>query len=358
MSARMSQGGREQVPPKRWICGLDIAAESFTATVIVDGRVIDAREPFTNGQTGYADLCAWLGAQGVPCPGHQDWPGNLDEAPLILMEATGVYWEECALELHRQGFEVNVVNASRISHFGKSRLRRSKTDKIDANLIAQFGQKNDLSRWTPPDLDMESLQLIMRQREDYLSMLTEERNRLHALKRRPQVPVAVLKNTEEHIEFLKRKIKDLEGEFKDELKKFPEWQEDMKLLQTIPGVAFVTSAVILTETQGMVDYQRAGQVTAHAGLNPAQHTSGSSVQGQTRISKIGNPKLRRALFLAALTAARSQTPLGDLYRRLIAQNKPKKVALVAVARKLLALAFTLVRTGMPYDPAHVSIRPL
>jgi transposase len=324
-----------------FIVGLDIASLSFCVRLLHQGQPVAEIASFENAAVGYRQLQQWLKQQNaLPAQTH------------IVMEATGVYWEECALALDEAGFTVNVVNPAQIKAFGRTLLRRAKTDATDADLIARFALSVPLPTWQPPSLPLEMLQLIMRQREAYLAMLTQEKNRLHALERRPQVPRRVLQTTRQHIAFLERHIRQLEDSFKKDLQLHPQWQQSLELLQSIPGIGFVTAATLLTETQALESFLQARQLTAYAGIAPAPHTSGSSVQRRASISKIGNPRLRRAFYMASLSAVRRAGPLQAFYQRLREKGKPAKLALVAVARKLLVLCFAIIRSQRPYDPAY------
>ena len=127
------------------------------------------------------------------------------------------------------------------------------------------------------------------------------------------------------------------------------------LLASVPGIGHLTAAVLLSETGHLEDMHRSEQWTAYAGLSPVPRQSGAMV-GRCRISKIGNARLRRAMYMAAVTVSRLSNPLGAYYRRLVKQGKPKKVALIALARKLLRLCFAVLKSAQPFDPAYQ--RPL
>jgi len=319
--------------------GIDIASLTFAVRLLHDGTPVGAAAEFENRAAGFAQVEHWLNRQGAT-------PAQT----LVVMEATGVYWEECALYLHGQGYRVNVVNPAQVKGYARTTLRRAKTDATDADLIARFAWSVPLPRWQPPSLELEALQLLIRQREAYLSMLTQEKNRLHALERRPQVPRSLVKSTKEHIRFLERQVQKLEDSFKSELKQYPQWQQSLDLLQSIPGVGPIIAAVLLTETGAFASFVEARQLTAYAGIAPVPYTSGSSVKRPSSISKVGNARLRRALYMAALSASRTQSMLGEFYRRLRAKGKPAKVALVALARKILVIALALVRSQKTFDP--------
>lgn len=328
-------------PPSRYCLGLDISSQTFTAQLLEEGAAVGKAIDFANEPKGYRQLIQWLKNYGVALAQTH-----------AVMEATGVYWEECALYLHGQGIRVNVINPAQIKAFANVTLRRSKTDRTDANLIARFGATMPLPLWQPPSLEMEALQITMRHREALIDMLTEEKNRLHALERRPGTPQEVIKTVKKHIAFMQQQVKNLDDTFKKKLKEQPEWQECYELLQSLPGVGGIIAAVLMGETGGMVSFMEARQLVAHAGIAPQQHESGTSVKRTACISKIGNARLRRAVYMAALSAIRCQGPLKDFYQRLVGRGKAKKLALVAVARKLLVLAFKIVRFGKPYDARY------
>jgi transposase len=328
--------------PQAFIVGLDVASLKFVVRLLSHGTPLGNTPEFDNGPAGFKALQIWLKEHGA-----------LPSETLVVMEATGVYWEECALALYTAGFAVNVVNPARIKSFARTLQRRAKTDSVDADLIARFALSVPLTAWQPPSLEMGVLQLIMRQREDYITMRDQERNRLHAQERSSQAPAYVLNNTRRHIAFLERRIKDIENTFKKELKKYPEWHKSVELLQTIPGIGSVTAAVFFTETRALNGFVEARQVTAYSGIAPAPYSSGSSVCRPSSISKIGDPRLRKAFYMAALSATRLEaSPFRAFYLRLCGKGKPAKVALVAVARKLMVLCFRVMRSQMPYDPAY------
>lgn len=330
-----------------FILGLDIASLSFAARLLHHGAACGAAVEFANTASGYQQCRHWLSTHGASL-----------EQTHVVMEATGVYWEECALFFHAARARVNVVNPSQVKAFARTTLARGKTDLKDADLIARFASSVALGRWEPPSLELEALQLIMRQREAYLGMMTQEKNRLHALERRPAVPRAVVKTVQKHIAFLQKHVAELENSFKSDLQKYPQWQHSFDLLQSIPGIGFVTAAHLLCETGGLTSFCKASSgarsgaraLTAYAGIAPCPCVSGTSVRRPATISKIGNARLRRALSMAALSAARVESPLRIFYLRLRDKGKPLKVALVALARKLLVLALAVVRSQQRFDP--------
>ena len=210
--------------------------------------------------------------------------------------------------------------------------------------------------WSPPTLEMDHIRIIMRQRDAYVGMMADEKHRLHALSVRPHSPDSVVTMTNEHIRYLQECIHELEKLFKDTLKQLPEWKHSLDLLMTIPGVGLITAGTIMVETLCFRDFVDARQLAAYAGLSPAPFLSGSSVHHKTHISRIGNARLRSALYMAALSAIRSNSIFKQQYQRLREQGKPCKVGLVAIARKLVLVAFALIQSQQPFNFDYVSVR--
>lgn len=328
--------------------GTDIAKLTLAMRLVSIGsspEVVGKPQTFENTAQGHQEVFQWLHQQGAG-------PTNTQ----VVMEATGVYWEAFAFFAYEQGFTVCVVNPAQIKYFARTILMRGKTDTMDAELIARFGAVMSPHRWEPPSLEMEHLRLIMRQRDAYVAMMTEETNRLHALEGHAHPHKEMIKITKKHVRFLEQQILRMEETFKDTLNNTPAWKRHIELLMTIPGIGLITAGTLLTETNNFAAFVDAHQLTAYAGLSPAPFLSGTSVRGKTKISKIGNARLRRALYMAALSAIRSDSVFKRQYQRLREQGKPCKVGLVAIARKLALVAFALIQSQQPFNVEHVSVR--
>jgi transposase len=348
--ASTNLSGDDMNDPLTHIIGIDVSKDTISVRLMVLG---ESPQPagdiqiFPNSKAGYAQLDGWLLRRGM-----------VAETGQVVMEATGVYWEGCALYFHEHGYQVSVVNPAQIKYFARTTLMRGKTDALDADLIARFGVSVKPRVWTPPGESLESLRVFIHQREAYVAMVTEEKNRLHALQHRAHCPAQVIAMTKAHIRFLEKRITELEHAFKDLLKKTPAWQRSIDLLTSIPGVGLITAGILLTETLAFSTLVNARQLAAYAGLAPAPFLSGTSVHRLTRISKIGNARIRQSVYMASLSGVRANPVLKTFYQRLRGNGKPAKVALVAVARKLLTIAFALVKSQQPFDPDHVSTKPI
>lgn len=331
-----------------YVVGVDISKDYFCARIIqiVDSSLVTVSniQKYDNSKCGFLSFFKWLDKSKV----------NIENC-LIVMEATGIYWENLAFFCVEEEVKVSVVNPKQIKHFAHTNLRRSKTDPLDADLIARFGAVMNPPLWNPPDPIIEELKQIARERDSFIKMQTEEKNRLHSLKNSANPSPHVLQAHKCTINYLERQIKKLEKLFKSKLENKPGLQHKINLLKTIPGIGDVSAGILLTETNEFTTFTSAKQLTAYAGISPAQCQSGISVNKKTKISKIGNSRIRSTLYLNALTSIRTKSsPFKCFYQRLKEKGKSGKVALIAVARKLLHLAFAIIKSGIPFDPNYVS----
>lgn len=294
----------------------------------------------SNTPEGHASLQQWLEAQHV-----------IAQETSVVMEATGVYWERIALKLHLVGYQVSVVNAAQIKFYAKSTLRRGKTDKMDAELIAHYGEKMRPARWTPAEGDRENLRALIHEREAIISLITLEKRRQHAQEHRERAQELVVELSRARLALLEQQRAALEAALDTCIAESAGLSGQVHLLSSVPGIGQLTAAIVLAETRHLRDVQDSRQWAAYAGLSPVPRQSGAMV-GRCRISKIGNSRLRKAFYLSAVTVARLKNPMGDYYRRLVGTGKPKKVALIALARKILRTSFAVLRSGVPFDPGY------
>lgn len=326
-------------PTPLLVVGVDIAAKTF-AVVLAPADA--ARAPATtlaNDASGWQALMETLVTE-------QATPATA----LIVMEATGAYWQGLATALHTAGWPVSVLSPAAVRSFARARLRRAKTDAVDAAVIADFGHRMTPDRWTPPPAEVEALRLLLRQRDDLLALRTQTRNRQHALAQLPALPRAVQTPLAAVLRVVEEQIAALDAAIKQQAAASVTLATEIARLTTITGVGMLTAAVVLTETRPLRGSATPEEVVAFAGLDPAPKRSGTSVRGAEHISKTGNARVRQAVYMAAVTAARCNPILQPFYQRLLARGKGKKVALVAVARKLLILMVTLLVHERDFDP--------
>jgi len=334
-----------------FVLGLDVGkSELYACLLQVQGpgspTPVGTFKAVANTAKGHEQLCVWLTTSAA-----------IGEDLSVVMESTSVYWERIAITLHDAGCLVSVVNAAQIKFFARSTLRRGKTDKLDAELIARYGAVMQPARWLPPESDLVALRTLLHARDSIVELLTLEAGRHHAMDHQHQPNPLALGFCEARQKLLEHQLEEANGAIKTLVCASEEMHEKVTLLASIPGIGSLTASILLVETMHLRRMESSDQWAAYAGLSPVPRQSGSFT-GRTHISKIGNGRLRRAFYLCALTASRMRNTFGDFYRHLLAQGKPKKVALIALARKLLRVAFAVLKSGQKFNPDYRRQPPL
>jgi len=270
---------------------------------------------------------------------------------LVVMEATGSYWVALATTLAHASFAVAVINPDQAHHFAKALLQRAKTDAIDARTLARLAATLHPAPWTPPAIYTE-LQQRLAERDTLIGLRQQVRNQRHALVQLPVVVPAVRARMEELIATFDAQITAIEREITQVLPQDAGWAASAALLMSIAGVGLLTAAWLLVTTLNFTIGATPEAVTAYAGLAPVPKESGTSVRGRGAIGHGGNKRLRTALYMATLSATRYNPLIKAFYDRLRAAGKPTKVARCAAARKLLHLAWAVVRKGQAFDPLY------
>jgi len=258
-----------------------------------------------------------------------------------------------ACYLAAAGQKVSVVNPARIRFAALSRGAGNKTDRADARLIADYCRKEAPALWQPPSPEMRELVGLLRRLHDLNTLLQQEKGRL----REPRLTPAVRCSLEETVRFLEQQVASLEGQAKQQLERHPALRRDRDLLLSIPGIGEMTAAWILAELPCVTQMASASAAAAYAGLAPRQHRSGTSVHRRTRLSKAWNRNLRRALYMPAVTACRWNPLVRTFYERLVARGLARKAAVGAAMRKLLMIAFGVLRSQRPFTATPVPVRP-
>ena len=261
-----------------------------------------------------------------------------------VLESTGVYGLDLALALHRaKRVEVMVANPRAISQFAGARLQRSKTDRLDAETLLEFAKRMPFEPWQPPAAEILDLRAISRRIESLTKTATQEKNRLHASDAFLEHSTVVHDDITLHIEQLEERIRNLRDRALDRIASHPKLKENFAHITSIKGIANGAGIQLLAELTVLPQDMTVRQWVAHAGLDPRQHQSGSSVHKPARISKTGNTHLRRALFMPALVAAQWEPHVRAFYEKLLARGKTKMQANVAVMRKLLHAIYGMLK---------------
>ena len=327
-------------PHLHLVAGVDIAAASFMASWARPGHAPATPHPFEQTPAGFTAFQKQLAA-----------PGVAPEATLVVLEATGSYWVALAVALHSARYHVAVVNPAHVHNYAKSLSRRSKTDALDAQLLTQFGLERQLPEWTPPPAVYHELRQRLIARDGLLTMRQQARNQLHALEQWPVRVAAVQQQMSQVIEGLDEQLRTLEMAIAEVLADGA-WAVSAAHLQSIPGLGLVTVAWLLVGTVNFTTCATAQAAANYAGLAPMERQSGTSIRGRPCIGHGGNGRVRTALYMATLSAARYNPVIKTFYTRLRAAGKPAKVARCAAARKLMHLAFAVVTKGQDFDPSY------
>jgi len=275
---------------------------------------------------------------------------KLTKACKVVMEATGVYHTSIFKSFYEKGFNVVVENPLKIKSYSKMKLCRVKTDKADAKLIAEYGYMQVTERTIPHEPYQDELAALLKLIDGYKCDVTRCKNRLEALNNYSI-------NTSIHIASLNRQIISLNKEIQTLKVSIREiiastCEEQYQLYLSVTGVGPVTASSIIANFGNFSRFEQSKQVANFIGICPSPFSSGTSVKSSGSISKKGNPLLRKTLYMAALTASRKNRACHDLYTRLVAKGKNKKLARIAAGHKLLRQLFAIAKSGEPYDPDY------
>jgi transposase len=263
------------------------------------------------------------------------------------LEATGTYSEALAIYLYDSNHLVSLVNPAAIKAYAGAELSRTKTDKVDAGLIARFCLTQKPQLWMPAPLEIRDLQALVRRLDSLIEMHTWEANRLSS----GLSTMEVRNSLASHLKYLGEQIKRTEKLIRKQISNHPRLKADRDLLLSIPGLGEATIARLMSEIN-FHKYESARQVAAFAGLVPRLRESGKSVRGRARLSKTGTPRLRHSLYFPAITALRCNRVIKEWAAGLSERGKCKMQIICAVMRKLIHLAYGVLKSGKPYDPLH------
>lgn len=323
--------------------GIDVSKAKLDCSFLKNGERNPNKFPsisVDNDESGYRKLSDWLTVQ------QQDQPAKLH----VILEATGIYHLAAAKFLHQAGAKVSVINPAYSKFFIKAEGLLIKTDLSDSRALAQFGAQKQPETWTPPSESAHQLAELLERLSALEKDLKREQNRqekyalqqVHDIIKDSSIAIATV--LQQQIELLRQAI-DQHIRSESELKKTHE------LLLTIPGIGQKLGP-LLTSLFHNKSFNHAAQVSAYAGLTPTQYESGSSVYRPSKLSKRGNPSLRASLYFPVMAAIRFNPHIKAVYQRLLERGKRPKSALCACMRKLLELAFAIVKNNTPYCADH------
>jgi transposase len=319
-------------------CGVEVSARELVVARKEKGSIRLKR--FANTPAGRGQLLRTLTRGG--------------QRVRVVLEATGLYALDLALLLSAQPqVPLMVANPRAVRHFAQAMMQRSKNDQLDAEVLLEFAERMPFTPWVRPQKNTLALWAIARRLQALTKLCTAEKNRAHAMGLSEAIPATVRRDIVRSLQFHQRAIKKLRQQALQCIAADTQLQQRYDLLRSVPGPGEISAVQTLAELLLLPADRDVRQWVAYAGLDPREYSSGTSVRRYTRISKVGNAHLRRALYMPALVASRVKPHMRGFYEHLLARGKSKRQALVAVALKLLHAIYGMFRSQQPYDGTRV-----
>lgn len=324
--------------------GVDMSKDKFDCCLSYCDKgeiIIVAEKSFDNSLKGFKALLSWLKSKT-----------GKSQTLHVVMEATGVYHESLAHYIFDNSqYPISILLPIKVKYYFKSMNVKSKTDKIDAVLLSRYGLERRSLRWSPMSRNIRAVKQLSREYRDLKKQLNVLKNKLHAKEHAYRTERTVLKIIKQQIKLIENQCILLEFELKEIVLNDTFLNEKMDKICTIPGVGFMTAITIVGETNGFELIENGKQLCSYAGMDVRQNMSGNKT-GKSRLSKRGNKYIRQAIYMPALTSSRRIKSLNNFYERINEKNKCKKVGLLAVARKLLILIYTLWKNDEEFIPEY------
>lgn len=327
------------------VVGIDISKDNFHVCIKENHEGTKARilgsHSFSNTFEGFVSLLEWV-----------DKKRKNNGEVLFVMEATGSYYEDLAYFLYEKKEKVSVVLANKIKHFAKSLNLKSKTDKIDASLIAEIGIERTLDQWQPMSAQYKQLRDLCREMLSLKKEVSRAKCQLHAMNYSHDKNPKVIAIKMSQIEFYENAIQQLEDEIKERVNDDQELKQRIAKIEKVKGLGMITIIIILCETNGFLLFNNIRQVVSYAGLDVVLKESGK-YKGKTKISKKGNARIRQSLYMPALNAIQYNENIKNLHQRITEKNPGiKRKGIIAGMRKLLILTFVLWKKNEEYNPKY------
>jgi len=328
------------------VLGIDVSQDEL---VVCLGKMQDDWQPeqvaaktFENSKKGFLDLDKWIGKYAEPAvPVH------------YVMEATGVYHESLAYWLADNQQTLSIVLPNKISNYARSLDVKTVTDKTAAYAIMLFGLERKLDHWKKPHPVYKMMRQLTRERSQLIVERTALKNQLHAEQSESEPLKSSIERLKKRIALLDKQQASIMEEIDALIASDAEIKKLIRLICSLPGIGKLTAAIILCETNGFELIKNKRQLTSYAGLDVKEKQSGTSIKGKPRISKRGNRNLRKAMYMPALSAIRSDKRFKAIFARIVARHGIKMKAGVAIQRKLLEMTFIIFKKGQPYDKAYL-----
>jgi transposase len=334
----------------KYSLGIDISKKDFHAclsVIDVNQQVkVKASRKFSNNEPGFKELLSWLSK-------HK----KEESVPLInVMEATGVYYESCAMFLFKGGFQVAIVLPNKAKKYLQAIGLKTKNDKIDAAGLARMGAEQCLELWQPMDEFFYTLRALTRHHQSLQELKTNIGNQLHADEHSIYSNKKVIKQLKKLITTIDKELLEIRNEIDKQLYSDPKVAEKIRLITDIKGLGNITVATILAETNGFALFKSIAQLVSYSGYDVVENQSGNHT-GKTRISKKGNSHIRRALHMPAFNMIRLEVGnFKPFFERILARHHEKMKAYVAVQKKLLVLIYTIWKKNEPFKTESTKVQ--
>jgi transposase len=328
----------------KYAIGMDISKDKFDAclAMIDDAQKVtikSQKSSISNSMKGFSELTEWVKKHCVL------------EVPIrFCLEATGIYHEHLAWYLHHQGSSVSVLVPNKSRHYMKSLGMKSKDDKIDAKGLATMAAQQQLKLWQPISDQIYELRQLTRFYQQLQESRTTHRNQLQACLSSRMENDHVANGLRNLIDLEEQQIRQMATLIEESLRKDPVLWEKIENINSVKGLGIISIATVVAETDGFVLFENLSQLVNYCGYDVIKNKSGKRI-GKTKISKKGNNRIRRILFMPALSVVMHNVgPFINLYNRVYERTRIKMKAYVAVQRKLLILIYTLWKRHEKFKP--------
>lgn len=279
--------------------------------------------------------------------GFEVLSGLIDQGDWVIMEASGPYYLPLANYLYAKQIKVVVENPLVIKRYSQMKLYRAKTDKKDAQVIAEYGMFSELKEWRPDEKYITNIKQLHTAIEGLQRQLHQSSRQLEAFKSSGSLDKSLEKEMKKIIIFLKNKISSLEQRQEDLAKEH--FEQSLQKLTSIPGIGNKTAIMLIIVTNDFKKFEHYKQLIAYVGFSPRIYESGTSVKGKGHICKMGKGQIRKLLYICSWSAKRWNKACKEMHERLAAKGKPERVIKIALANKLLKQAFAIAKGDRLYD---------
>lgn len=326
------------------VVGIDVSKDKFNVrfgtTDVTQTIHLISRNEFTNDMKGFKKLHTWI--KKVQKKGVSLW---------LVIEATGVYYENLAYFLADQQYNVSVLLPNKAKNYARSIELKTKTDEVDASILCRIGLERALVNWKAPSATMKHLKSLTRELRSLRNITTKIKSRIHAYHHSYKPDKDAIRRAKKQMAFYEKQITEIEAQIHQVVATDEVLKRKVDKITCIKGIKLLTVITVLAETNCFALVENAKQLTSYAGLDVVMDQSGTR-KGKTRISKKGNIRLRSALYMPAMSCRKSNDQFRAFYENIMTRNLSGKKGIIAIMRKMLILIYTLWKNDAEYDPNY------